>query len=122
MCHTVLGLSREEQNLLLCETAQVAKSCLPPPAMSHPALAEAGARLTVAQEPPALALTPAYPGGNPLSAPAPALPVPKSCHTPVLEAFLLIMETDTETEQCLLCSLCSVAPRAFSNAPSFCSV
>lgn len=31
MCHTVLGLSREEQNLLLCETAQVAKSCLPPP-------------------------------------------------------------------------------------------
>lgn len=64
-----LGLSCGEQNLLLCETAQAAKSCLPPARclMSHMALAEAGARqCTVAQEPPALARTPAYPGGNPL--------------------------------------------------------
>lgn len=36
MCHTVLGLSRGEQNLLLCETAQVAKSCLPPPRHESP--------------------------------------------------------------------------------------
>lgn len=34
--------------------------------MSHPALAEAGARLTVAQEPPVLAATPAHPRGSPL--------------------------------------------------------
>lgn len=123
MCHTVPGLSLGEQNLLLCETAQVAKSCLPP-AMSHRALAEAGAGagLPVPQEPPALAHTAASPGGNPLSAPVPALPVPKGCHTPVLGAFLLIMETDTKTKQPLFCSLASVAPTAFSSAPSFCSV
>lgn len=89
-CHIGLGLPCGEQNLLLCETAQVSKSCLfLHPSVSHTALPEAGACLTVAQELTALACTPAYPWGNPLCRLLRLLLLHRRATTPqFLQAFL----------------------------------
>lgn len=60
-----------------------------PPAVSHPALAQAGARLASAQEPPALALTPAHPRGNLLRRLLLPLRLRRGAATPqFLQAFL----------------------------------
>lgn len=69
-----------------CQVLPSPPRCL----MSHMALAEAGARqCTVAQEPPALACTPAYPGGNPLRRLMGLLLLCRRAATPrFLQAFL----------------------------------
>lgn len=87
--------------------------------MSHPALAEAGARLTVAQEPPVLAATPAlleealcvsFWALSCCVRELPHLSFFRSCQG---TTDLLITDTEIETKQSLLCSVLRGSWRLF---------
>ena len=126
-CHIGLGLSHGEQNLLLCETAQVAKSCLFPSLPAPPWVTRLWQRLEPVSQwhrnlLPWLVLQPILEetlcvGFWALSCCAKELPHPgffrPSCQG---TTDLLITDTDIETKQSLLCSVCSVAPRGFFSA------
>lgn len=66
-----LGYPLENKTCCCVRQPRLPSRGSPPPWVTGPGRAGAGALLTVAQEPPALARTPAAPGGNPQPAPAP---------------------------------------------------